>query len=202
MAPLLHRAAIIILWPWERCSAARRHACKSRRTTSFPSNVKQNARCPFPWGNWTPSNTYRPTRVHIPNIIFIGSAVLQGSRSLHAGRQTDRQTDRPRFSVCSSRPQLANAAMRLNNDNDVYSKFGPSQKGGPAGSPITWANLRRPTSIVPSYILIHPPFGHNRHGPQFIRCVRKLRKWRAEAAVPLSVGGGELGPNLAQCRLG
>ena len=30
---------------------------------------------------------------------------------------TDRQTDRPRYSVCSKGPHLASAAMRPNNNN-------------------------------------------------------------------------------------
>jgi len=36
-----------------------------------------------------------PTRVHIPNGISIGSAIF-------ADRQTDQQTERPRYSVCCS----------------------------------------------------------------------------------------------------
>jgi len=46
--------------------------------------------CPLPWAIRTPSNTWflGPTRVHNPNSISIGSAVLQGSRSW--------QTSRPR----------------------------------------------------------------------------------------------------------
>ena len=44
-----------------------------------------------------------------------------------------------------------------------------------AGSPSnTMSPATRPTS-APSGIVIQP-FGHNRHGPWFIRCIRKLRK--------------------------
>jgi len=64
-----------------------------------PPNV-----CPFPWGIWTPSNTWSlgPTQVLNPNGISIGSAFLQGSLVL----QTDRPTDRPRYSVSNNRPYL------------------------------------------------------------------------------------------------
>jgi len=44
---------------------------------------------------------------HIPNGITIGSAVFAGLTVV-----IDRQTDRPRYSVCSNRPHVANAAMR------------------------------------------------------------------------------------------
>jgi len=50
-----------------------------------------------------PSNTrfFGPTRVHIPKSISIGSAVFAG-----LAIATDRQTDRPRYSVCNDRPHL------------------------------------------------------------------------------------------------
>ena len=50
----------------------------------FPQN------CPFPWGIWTPSNTWfpAPTQVLNPNGIVIGSAVFVGLTSV-----TDRQTE-------------------------------------------------------------------------------------------------------------
>jgi len=49
----------------------------------FPDN------CPFAWGIWAPSNVcfFGPTRVHNPNGISIGSAVLAGLTTV-----TDRQT--------------------------------------------------------------------------------------------------------------
>jgi len=64
--------------------------------------------CPFPWGIWTPSNTWflGPTRVLNPNGISIGSADFAGLTSM-----TDRQTDRPCNSVCNNRPHPASAAM-------------------------------------------------------------------------------------------
>jgi len=60
---------------------------------------------PFPWGDpesGPPSNTWfsEPTRVLNPNDISIGSVVLQGSLVW----QTDRETDRPRYSVGNKVP--------------------------------------------------------------------------------------------------
>jgi len=46
-----------------------------------------------------------PTRVHNPNGISIGLAVIAGFTT-ETDRQTDRQTDRPRYSVGNSRPHL------------------------------------------------------------------------------------------------
>jgi len=46
-----------------------------------------------------------PTRAHNPNGISIGSAVSAGLTTV-TDRPTDRQTDRPRYSVCNSRPHL------------------------------------------------------------------------------------------------
>ena len=56
---------------------------------------------------WTPSNTLflGPTRVLSPNGISIGSVVLAGFTTV-TNIQTDRQTDRPRYSVCKNRPHL------------------------------------------------------------------------------------------------
>jgi len=53
-----------------------------------PLSIKD---CPFPWGIWTPSNTWflGPSRVLNPNGISIGSAVLAGLTTM-----TDRPTDR------------------------------------------------------------------------------------------------------------
>ena len=52
--------------------------------------------CPFPWGAGLPLNTWflRPTRVHSPNGILIGSAGLYAhGRDKWTHRQTDRHTD-------------------------------------------------------------------------------------------------------------
>jgi len=51
----------------------------------------------------TPPNTcfLGPTRVHDPNGISIGSAVFAGL-TIVTDRQTERQTDRPRYSVCNN----------------------------------------------------------------------------------------------------
>ena len=72
--------------------------------------------CPFPWGIWTPSNTWfpRPTRVLNPNGISIGSAVLGGLTSV-----TNRQTDRPRYSVGNNRP-VELAAQHIATKNIIY----------------------------------------------------------------------------------
>jgi len=63
--------------------------------------------CPFPWGIWTPSNTWflGPTRVLSPNGISIGAAGFAGLTSV-TDRQTIRQTDRLRYSVGNDRPHL------------------------------------------------------------------------------------------------
>jgi len=52
------------------------------------------------------------TRVNIPDSTTIGSAVFAGITVV-----TDRQTDRPRYSICSNRLHLASAAMWPNNNN-------------------------------------------------------------------------------------
>ena len=55
------------------------------------------------------------------------SAFQSASRSVQAfcrayghGQQTNRHTDRPRYSVCNSRPYLITAAMRPNNITSLY----------------------------------------------------------------------------------
>ena len=61
--------------------------------------------CPFPWGMWTPSNTWfvALNRVHNPNGISIGSAVSAGLVTM---------TDRPRYSVCNSRLHLLLCSLK------------------------------------------------------------------------------------------
>jgi len=59
-------------------------------------------------GIWTPSNTW-----------FLGPAkstsqTASGLVQLLLYRQTNRQTDRPCYSVCSNRPHLASAALQPN----------------------------------------------------------------------------------------
>jgi len=60
-----------------------------------------------------PSNTWflGPMRVHIQNSISIASAIFAQLTIV-----TDRQTDRPHYSVHSNRPHLANAAMGPKTD--------------------------------------------------------------------------------------
>ena len=61
------------------------------------------SKLPISVGIWTPSNTWflGSTRVLYPNGITIGLAVFAGLTTV-----TDRQTDRPHYSVCSNRPHL------------------------------------------------------------------------------------------------
>jgi len=60
-----------------------------------------------------------PTRVHNPKVISIGSAVFLLAHD--RDRQTDIQTDRPRYPVCNNRPHLRSTAMRpINTSNHVY----------------------------------------------------------------------------------
>jgi len=49
--------------------------------------------CCFPWGIWTPSNTwfFRPIRVLNPNVISIGPSISAGL-TIVTDRQTDKQT--------------------------------------------------------------------------------------------------------------
>jgi len=55
----------------------------------------------FPWGIWTPSNTWFPGRTTQTACISIGSAIFAGLTSV-----TDRPADRPRYSVGNNRPHL------------------------------------------------------------------------------------------------
>ena len=59
-------------------------------------------------------------RVSTPNLDSIGSAIFAGLTNVN-NRQTDRHTDRPRYSVCSNRPHLAVAAMRPNKLDTSHS---------------------------------------------------------------------------------
>jgi len=71
--------------------------------------------CPFQWGSKPLSNTWYlgPMRVPKPNGISIGSTVFAGLTTV-----TDRQTDRPRYSVGNSRRIYAcSTAMRPNKQN-------------------------------------------------------------------------------------
>jgi len=72
-----------------------------------------------------PSDTWFPgsIRVDNPNDISIGSAVSAGRTIV-----TDRQTDRPRYSVCNNRPQLrtwyCDAAYKQNRWAEIRSSPG------------------------------------------------------------------------------
>ena len=75
---------------------------------SGPDNPKI---APSPWVIWTPCNTWflRSTKVYTPIGILIGSAVFF---QCSATRPRDRQTYRPRYSICSNRPHLASLLLR------------------------------------------------------------------------------------------
>jgi len=68
----------------------------AQMTAECRYTLQQDAPSPqnyqFPWGIWSPSNTWfaGPTRVLNPKGIFIGSAVF--CRAHYCDRQTDRQT--------------------------------------------------------------------------------------------------------------
>ena len=86
------------------------------------------SKVPLSLGIWTTSNTQflETTRVHIPNGISIGSAVFAGLTVV-----TDRQTDRPRYSVYSNKLHLASAAMRPNKNgyDDIRPRSVPDHFG-------------------------------------------------------------------------
>jgi len=77
----------------------------------------------FHGGSGSPSNTrfLEPTRVHNPKGISIGSVDFAGLMIV-----TDRPTDRPRHSVCNSRPHLRtySTAMWSNKTTSATNKFG------------------------------------------------------------------------------
>jgi len=58
-------------------------------------------------GIWTPSNTWFPGSIQVlnPNGSSIGAAVFAGLTSVR-DRQTDRQTDKPHYSVGKNKPHL------------------------------------------------------------------------------------------------
>ena len=78
---------------------SKRHPYRfSRLCTECPCTLQWDAQsppkiCPFPWGIWTPSNTWflGPTQALNPNGSSIGSTVFAGLTSV-TDRQTDRQT--------------------------------------------------------------------------------------------------------------
>jgi len=72
---------------------------------------------PFPWGIWTPSNTWflGPTRVPNLNGISIGAAVFAGLTSV-SDRRTDRLTDHATRSVTIGRIYVRSTALRPNNN--------------------------------------------------------------------------------------
>jgi len=73
----------------------------------FTKNHSRLKVAPLPGASGLPSNTWflGPTRVHKPNAIYIGSAVISGL-TIVTDRPTDRPTDRQRYSVCNNRPHL------------------------------------------------------------------------------------------------
>jgi len=70
-----------------------------RNCLYFTMGAPIHLSCPFPWGDLDPCNTWflEPTRVLNANGNSIASAVFAGLTSV-TDWQTDRQTDRPRYS--------------------------------------------------------------------------------------------------------
>jgi len=93
-------------------SGARRRSGKSRR--------HPRQKCPFPWGSGPHliHSSLGPTTPHLS----ISSAVFARLTAV-----TDRQTDRPRYSVCSNRPHRSTgvpfAAMDARCDVTYFSLF-------------------------------------------------------------------------------
>jgi len=114
-----------LMWHSTACAAGQSEqwltAC-GEILTSGPLGMVLSTVC-FQWGIWTPHlihSSLGPPEFHIPNDVSIGSDVLQHSRSLQTDRLTNRQTDRPRYSVCSNRLHLATAAIQSKNSNTEY----------------------------------------------------------------------------------
>jgi len=94
-----------------------------------------------------------PTWVHIPNGISIGAVVFARLTIV-----TDRQTDRPRYSVCSNRPRLRTSYCLIKVSRQQQLKFIEmfcsitfSGVGGYLG-PVTGSSLQEPA--VDSYLFI------------------------------------------------
>ena len=85
----------------------------------------------FPWGPGPHAWFLGPTPVTPLNGISVGSAVFAGlmnvtNRQTHI--HTDKQTDRPWYSICSNRMRLAIAAIRPNNSSHGgLDQLGPHQ---------------------------------------------------------------------------
>jgi len=79
----------------------------------FPPN-----NCPFPWGIWTPSNTWFlvPTQVLNPNVILISWAVFAGLTAV-TDRPIERPTDHVILSVTIGRIYMCSMAAWSNNNN-------------------------------------------------------------------------------------
>ena len=72
-------------------TAQRRHV-RSPRRKGVPSSVGERFRSSEPICNFYLHGSFIPTRVHLPNGISIGSAVLQGSRT-HRNQHIDMHAD-------------------------------------------------------------------------------------------------------------
>ena len=91
--------------------------CIHRRSDPMLFNNSKN--CPFPWGS-------RPHPIHgslsppeLPTQMASSSVhqLLHGSWTWSIDRQTDRQTDRLHYSVCSNRLHIVTAATRHNKSS-------------------------------------------------------------------------------------
>ena len=88
----------------------------------FPQKIAPSHR-----GRRTPSNTWflGPTQVLNPNGISIGSTVFAGLTSV-TDRRTDRQTDRPRYSVSNNRPHLRTYTVSQTKGTTILSITSPN----------------------------------------------------------------------------
>jgi len=95
--------------------------CLKRRSNDFckPENPQK---LPLPLGDRDPHLWFLRFTESAPNGISIGSAIFcwahERDKQTVTYIHTDRQTDRPRYCVCSRRPlSFAIAAMRPNNEH-------------------------------------------------------------------------------------
>jgi len=106
--------------PYRCCPLLSRFEYMDHRTCPGMSSAGSFSPSKLPFHSWAsgpPSNTQLLGPMHRsphPNGISIGSAVFARLAIV-----TDRQTDRPRYSVCGNRRHLASSAMRQQTDLEV-----------------------------------------------------------------------------------
>jgi len=109
---------------------------------------------PFHGGIWTPSNTWfpGPTRVLNINGISIGSAVFAGLTSV---TQTDRPTDRSRYSVGSNRPHLRTYTVVLQCGRISPLSRAYNYRVGQKNWPVATESIRCSCSLGCSFFFFH-----------------------------------------------